>query len=178
MDSEPVQLLDALEMHLMLRRLALQIVEANRGIQNLLLVGIHTRGVHLARRLGQIICEQERAEVPVGELDVTLYRDDLREMGVRVARPTQLPVDINQCTIFLIDDVIYRGRTIRAALDALNDYGRPRAIRLVVLLDRGHRELPIHPDYVGRIVPTSRQESVKVMVREIDGEDKAVLFST
>jgi len=177
MSSEPVQLLSALELHLMLRRLALQMVEANRGTAGLVLVGIHTRGVPLAARLGAIIADQEGVTVPVGMLDVTLYRDDLREMGVRSTRPSQLPMDISQQTVFLVDDVIYRGRTIRAALDALNDYGRPRAVRLVTLLDRGHRELPIHPDYVGRVVPTARHEVVKVLVQEIDGQDGALLFS-
>ncbi|WP_287128502.1 bifunctional pyr operon transcriptional regulator/uracil phosphoribosyltransferase PyrR [Candidatus Cyanaurora vandensis] len=172
-----VELLNALEMHLMLRRLALQILEANRGVQDLVLVGIHTRGVPLAYRLAQIILEQEGAIVPVGVLDVTLYRDDLRDMGVRATHPTDLPADLDQRVVYLVDDVIYKGRTIRAALDALNDYGRPRVIRLVTLLDRGHRELPIHPDYVGRIVPTARHESVKVMVRETDGQDGAILFS-
>jgi len=178
MSGRPIQLLDPLELNLMLRRLALQILEANRGLQDLALVGIHTRGVPLAQRLGKILEEQEGQPVPVGMLDVTLYRDDLRDLGVRPTRATELPVDLSQRTVFLVDDVIYKGRTIRAALDALSDYGRPRAIRLVVLLDRGHRELPIHPDIVGRTVPTARHESVKVLLQEIDGEDGATLFTT
>ncbi len=177
MTPPPLQLLDALELQRTLRRLALQILESNRGTSGLVLVGVHTRGVPLAERLAQIISDQEGQPIPTGTLDVTLYRDDLRESGVRATRPSHLPTDLQDRTVYLIDDVIYKGRTIRAALDALNDYGRPRAIRLVVLLDRGHRELPIHPDFVGRVVPTSRHEIVKVLVREIDGEDGALLFS-
>lgn len=172
-----VEILNPLELHLMLRRLALQIVESNRGAKDLVLVGIHTRGVPLAQRLARIIHAQEGVTVPVGSLDVTLYRDDLRDMGVRPTRETDLPNDLDQRVVFLVDDVIYKGRTIRAALDALNDYGRPRAIRLVVLLDRGHRELPIHPDYAGRVVPTARHENVKVTVQEVDGQDGAYLFT-
>lgn len=177
MPNEVRELVPPLELHLMLRRLALQIVEANRGTAGLLLVGIHTRGVPLAQRLSKIIAEQEGNPVEVGMLDITLYRDDPLEVGVRATRPSWLPMDIAERTVFLIDDVIYKGRTIRAALDAINDYGRPRAVRLAVLIDRGHRELPIHPDYVGRMVPTSRQERVTVHVQEIDGEDSVLLHT-
>src|SRR5581483_75845 len=138
--------------------------------------GLRTRGIPLARRLQQRIKEFEGDEIPLGELDITLYRDDVHQRAPRALLPTTIPVDIADKTVVLVDDVLYTGRTIRAALDALIDLGRPRAIQLVCLVDRGHRELPIRPDYVGKNVPTSRHEKVAVHLEEIDGVDEVVLI--
>jgi pyrimidine operon attenuation protein/uracil phosphoribosyltransferase len=157
-------------------RLAHEVVERNQGVKQLVLVGLRTRGVPLAHRLRRRIVEFEGAEVPLGELDITLYRDDVHQHAPRRLRPTSIPVDISDKTVILVDDVLYTGRTIRAALDALIDLGRPRAIQLVCLVDRGHRELPIRPDYVGKNVPTSRHEKVAVRLEEIDGLDEVVLI--
>jgi pyrimidine operon attenuation protein/uracil phosphoribosyltransferase len=157
-------------------RLAHEVVEHNGGVESLVLVGLRTRGIPLARRLQQRIQEFEGARVPLGELDITLYRDDVHHRAPRALSPTQIPVDIEDKTVILVDDVLYTGRTIRAALDALIDLGRPRAIQLVCLVDRGHRELPIRPDYVGKNVPTSRHEKVAVRLEEIDGVDEVVLM--
>jgi pyrimidine operon attenuation protein/uracil phosphoribosyltransferase len=171
-----VELFSAEELERTLRRLALQVLEDQDGVHDLVLIGIYTRGVPLAHRLARFIEEQEGVAPPVGALDVTLYRDDLREIGVRTPERTQLPVDLQGKKVVLVDDVLYKGRTVRAALDALNDYGRPTSIRLLVLIDRGHRELPIHPDYCGKEVPTARHEQVKVFLKETDAADRAVLM--
>ena len=159
-----------------LTRISHEIVERNRGAEKLLLVGIRTRGVPIARRLAASIERLEGVEVPVGELDITLYRDDLDERALRpLVGPTQLPVDITGWTVVVVDDVLYTGRSVRAALDALMDFGRPERIQFAVLIDRGHRELPIRADYVGKNVPTSRQEQVEVRLTETDGRDEVVL---
>ena len=159
-----------------LTRLAHEIIERNRGVQNLALVGMQTRGVHIANRLKQLIQEIEGAEVPSGVLDVTLYRDDFR---LKFKRPqvqvTQINFDLDEMNIILVDDVIYTGRTTRAALDALMDLGRALRIQMAVLVDRGHRELPIKPDFVGKNVPTSIGEEVRVRMKESDGEDAIYL---
>jgi pyrimidine operon attenuation protein / uracil phosphoribosyltransferase len=175
---EPGQkkLLGADDIRRALARLAHEVVERNQGVESLVLVGLRTRGVPLARRLQRRILDFESAEVPLGELDVTLYRDDVYQRAPRVLSPTSIPVDISDKTVVLVDDVLYTGRTIRAALDALIDLGRPRAIQLVCLVDRGHRELPIRPDYVGKNVPTSRHEKVAVRLQEVDGVDEVVLL--
>jgi pyrimidine operon attenuation protein/uracil phosphoribosyltransferase len=155
-------------------RIAHEILERNRGIEELALVGIRTRGVPLARRLAQAILEIHQHEVPTGALDITLYRDDLMRHAVGpqpLIRRTEIPFSIDDKRILLVDDVLYTGRTIRAALDALIDFGRPKAIQLVVLVDRGHRELPIKADYVGKNLPTSLSQSVQVHLTEIDGRD-------
>jgi len=157
-------------------RLAHEVLEHNEGVDSLVLVGLRTRGIPLARRLQQRIREFEGADVPLGELDITLYRDDVYHHPPRALSPTSIPVDISDKTVILVDDVLYTGRTIRAALDALIDLGRPRAIQLVCLIDRGHRELPIRPDYVGKNVPTSRHEKVAVRFEEVDGVDEVVLI--
>lgn len=161
-----------------LSRIAHEILERNRGAGDLLLVGIHRRGAPLANRLSVRLAGFEGASVPVGSLDINLYRDDLRERKtprVRVRR-TNLPVSIQGQRVVLVDDVLYTGRTIRAALDALNDYGRPTQVQLAVMIDRGHRELPIRADYVGRNIPTARNEIVAVRLHEIDGADEVVLL--
>ena len=159
-------------------RIAHEILERNRGAEDLLLVGIQRRGVPMAQRLSARLADIEGAVVPVGSLDINLYRDDLRERKqprVRVHR-TNLPVSIQGQRVVLIDDVLYTGRTIRAALDALNDYGRPTQVQLAVMIDRGHRELPIRADYVGRNIPTARNEIIAVRHDEIDGHDEVVLL--
>ncbi len=153
-------------------RVSHEIVEKQAGTEGLVLVGIQRRGVPLAHRVATAIREHEGAQVPVGALDITFYRDDLSLVAQQpVVKGTAIPFDLNGRTVVLVDDVLYTGRTIRAAMDALIDFGRPRAIRLAVLVDRGHRELPIRADHVGKNVPTSREEIVKVMLEEVDGED-------
>jgi len=158
-----------------LARIAHEILERNKGVGQLALVGVRSRGVPLAKRLARQIKEITGDEVPTGALDITLYRDDLMRHAVGpqpVIRRTEIPFSIDDRLILLVDDVLYTGRTIRAALDALIDFGRPRAIQLVALVDRGHRELPIRADYVGRNIPTSQQQSVQVRLTELDGRDE------
>jgi len=157
-------------------RLAHEVVEHNHGTDSLVLVGLQTRGVPLAKRLQERIREFEDVTLPLGTLDITLYRDDVHQRAPRALSPTTIPVDISDKTVILVDDVLYTGRTARAALDALIDLGRPRAIQLVCLVDRGHRELPIRPDYVGKNVPTSHHEKVAVRLEEVDGIDEVVLI--
>ncbi len=169
-------LLDGEAIRRSLTRIAHEIVEKNRGTDNLMMVGIRSRGVPLAERIADEIKAIEGTRPPVGVLDITLYRDDLSTMAYQpLVRPTTMPVDISGKTIVLADDVLFTGRTIRAALDALIDMGRPRVIQLAVLVDRGHRELPIRADYVGKNVPTALKETVSVKLTEIDGKDEAVL---
>jgi len=154
------------------RRIAHEIVEKAKGASDLVLLGIPTRGVTLAHRIGAVISEIEGIQVPVGSLDITLYRDDLRLHPARALEETSIPEGgIDGKIVVLVDDVLFSGRTIRAALDALNDVGRPAAVRLAVLVDRGHRELPIRPDYVGKNIPTAASEQVRVRLTEIDGSD-------
>ncbi len=157
-------------------RVAHEIVEQNRGCQDLILVGMRTRGVPLAERLADAIREFEGEEVGVGALDIGLYRDDLPARGTTVEiKPSELPQDIADKRVVLVDDVLYTGRSIRAALDALIDYGRPERIQLAVLVDRGHRELPIRADFVGKNIPTSREDDVVVQLNETDGIDRVLL---
>jgi pyrimidine operon attenuation protein/uracil phosphoribosyltransferase len=161
-----------------LARIAHEIVERNRGVDELALVGIRTRGVTLARRLAQRLLDITKEHVPTGTLDITLYRDDLMRSPVGpqpVIRRTEIPFSIDDRKILLVDDVLYTGRTVRAALDALIDFGRPKVIQLVVLVDRGHRELPIKADYVGKNLPTSLKESVQVRLHETDGADEVLV---
>jgi pyrimidine operon attenuation protein/uracil phosphoribosyltransferase len=163
-----------------LTRIAHEIVERNRGVENVALVGVRSRGVPLARRLAKALQDITGDQVPTGALDITLYRDDLMRHAVGPqpqVRRTEIPFSIDDRMIILVDDVLYTGRTTRAALDALIDFGRPRAIQLVALVDRGHRELPIKADYVGKNIPTSRHESVQVRVHELDGADEVLLQS-
>jgi pyrimidine operon attenuation protein/uracil phosphoribosyltransferase len=168
-------LMDEAQVGRALTRIAHEIVERNRDASELALVGVRTRGVPLARRIGRSVSEIAGEAVPAGALDITLYRDDLMRQPVGpqpVVRSTDIPFSIDDRRILLVDDVLYTGRTVRAALDALIDFGRPRAIQLIVLVDRGHRELPIKADYVGKNVPTSLRQSVQVRLMEIDGRDE------
>ena len=158
-----------------LTRISHEILERNGGANDVVLVGMHSRGVPLSKRMNSIIENVENRSVEVGALDIGLYRDDIAEKGVLTVRPTDIPTDINRKKIVIVDDVLYTGRSIRAAMDALNDLGRPNQIQLAVLIDRGHRELPIRADYVGKNVPTSREEDVEVRLVEIDGVDEVVI---
>jgi pyrimidine operon attenuation protein/uracil phosphoribosyltransferase len=159
-----------------LKRIAHQIIERVQPLDQLALVGIRTRGVPLARRLQAYICEADGIRPPVGELDIALYRDDVFEsLGLPEVKPTHLPFDLNGRHIVLVDDVLFTGRTTRAALDAVMDWGRPKAVMLATLVDRGHRELPLHADFVGATVSTATDESVRVRLLEIDGSEEVVL---
>jgi pyrimidine operon attenuation protein / uracil phosphoribosyltransferase len=171
------ELMDGQELGRTLTRIAHEIIERAKGVDGLALVGIHTRGVPIAERLADLIERFEGVRPLSGKLDITLYRDDLTEIALQpVVRKTEVPFDVRGITIVLCDDVIYTGRTARAALDALIDMGRPAVIQYAVLIDRGHRELPIRADYVGKNVPTSRAEVVKVKLTETDREDAVLLL--
>lgn len=172
---EKAQVLDEAALDRALTRIAHEILERNGGAQDLAFVGLRTRGISLAHRLAAKVAQIDGATLPVGTLDITLYRDDLDVRGVPVIRATDIPFSVTGKSVVLVDDVLFTGRTIRAALDALIDLGRPRTIQLAILVDRGHRELPIRPDYVGKNLPTSRRESVAVRLREHDGEDRVVI---
>lgn len=168
--------LEGAEISRALTRISHEIIEANKGVAGLVLVGIPTRGSLLAARIASIISRIEGAEVPVGSLDVTMYRDDLAKHPTRAPRPTAMPVSgIDGTTVVLVDDVLYSGRTVRAALDALNDHGRPRAVRLAALIDRGHRELPIRADYIGKNLPSAKHERISVRLKELDGVDEVAI---
>ncbi|MBI5020183.1 MAG: bifunctional pyr operon transcriptional regulator/uracil phosphoribosyltransferase PyrR [Ignavibacteriales bacterium] len=159
-----------------LTRLAHEIIERNKGAGNIAVIGIRTRGEYLAKRLADMISSIEKKEIKIGLLDITLYRDDLKEIQNQpLLKGTEISFDVNKKDIILIDDVLFTGRTVRAALDELTDLGRPASIQLAVLIDRGHRELPIRADFVGKNLPTSLDEEVKVLMKEIDSEDSVVL---
>ena len=172
---EKAQVLDEAALDRALTRIAHEILERNGGAKDLAFVGLRTRGVTLAQRLAVKLATIDGTTVPVGTLDITLYRDDLDMRGAPVIRGTDIPFSIKNKTVVLVDDVLYTGRTVRAALDALIDLGRPRMIQLAILIDRGHRELPIRPDFIGKNLPTSHRESVAVRLREHDGEDRVVI---
>lgn len=175
MDAARV-VMDAGDIARAITRIAHEIVEKAKGTDGLVLLGIPTRGTWLAERIAGAISRFEGTAIPYGSLDITLYRDDLRMRPARALEPTSIPPDgIDGSTVVLVDDVLYSGRTIRAALDALNDLGRPAAVRLAVLVDRGHRELPIRPDYVGKNLPTSVDETVSVRIAEVDGADEVTI---
>ncbi len=176
MPSETV-LLTSDDMRRVLTRIAHEVVERNHGAADIVLAGLQTRGVPLARRLAAAIAGIEDMDVPVGSLDINLYRDDLTSRPQPLVRPTAFPVSISGKSVVLVDDVLFTGRSIRAAMDALTDLGRPNQVQLAVLVDRGHRELPIRADYVGKNVPTSLNEEVQVRVSEVDAEDQAVLVA-
>ncbi len=171
-----IEILSAEEVRRTITRLASQVVERSGDLSKLVLLGIHTRGVDLARVLARQIEALEGVSVLLGAIDITFYRDDLATIGIRTPAKTEMPFDLSGKVVLLVDDVIFKGRTIRAALNAVNDYGRPELIRLLVLVDRGHRELPIHPDFVGKQLPTAREEKVKVYFQERDGRDGVELI--
>jgi pyrimidine operon attenuation protein/uracil phosphoribosyltransferase len=177
-DSKSAVVMDADRIARTLTRIAHEIVERNKGVDDVALIGVRTRGVFIARRLARTLKEITGDDVPTGVLDITLYRDDLMRNAVGpqpVIRRTEIPFSIDDKKILLVDDVLYTGRTTRAALDALIDFGRPKGIQLIVLVDRGHRELPIKADYVGKNLPTNPEESVQVRLQESDGTDEVVL---
>ncbi len=170
------RVLDADDVRRALTRIAHEIVERNGGADGLVLVGIRSRGVPIAHRLAELIHQHENAEVPVGSLDITYYRDDLTRMPhAPIVKRSDLEADVAGRTVVLVDDVLFTGRTIRAALDAITDHGRPRAVRLAALVDRGHRELPIRPDFVGKNLPTSTDEIVHVRLVETDDVDEVLI---
>ena len=169
-------IMDADAMRRAIVRIAHEIIERNKGVENVVLVGIRTRGVPIAERLAAAIREIEKVELPVGILDITLYRDDLSTLAYNpVCHGTEIEFDVDGKTVILVDDVLYTGRTIRCALDAIIDMGRPKAIQLAVLIDRGHRELPIRADFAGKNVPTSHKEAINVYLAEQDGTDEVVI---
>jgi pyrimidine operon attenuation protein/uracil phosphoribosyltransferase len=172
---EKAQVLDEAALDRALTRIAHEILERNGGAKDLAFVGLRTRGVTLAQRLAAAIARIDGTTLPVGALDITLYRDDLGMRGVPVVRATEIPFSIKGKAVILVDDVLFTGRTIRAALDAIIDLGRPQSVQLAILIDRGHRELPIRPDYIGKNLPTSRREAVAVRLKEHDGEDRVVI---
>jgi len=171
-----VEILSPEELRRTVNRLASQVVEKSRDISQLVLLGIHTRGVPLAYLLAKQVQLLEGIEVAVGALDITFYRDDLDQIGLRTPAKTDIEFDLAGKVVVLVDDVIYKGRTIRAALNAVHEYGRPANVWLVVLVDRGHRELPIHPDFTGKLLPTAKEEQVKVYLEAIDGFDRVELI--
>src|ERR1700757_3785259 len=178
-DSKSAVVMDADRIARTLTRIAHEILERNKGVDDLALVGVRTRGVHIARRLGKILKEISGDDVPTGALDITLYRDDFMRHAVGpqpVVRRTEIGFSIDDKRILLVDDVLYTGRTVRAALDALIDFGRPRKVMLAVLVDRGHRELPIHADVIGKTVPTDANEVIKVKLVETDDEDEVLIM--
>lgn len=176
--SEKV-IMSAQEMRRALTRIAHEVVEQNQGCEDVVVVGIYTRGVTLARRLAACIRGIEGLDVPVGALDIGLYRDDLSDLELPPKlHPSDIPSDIAGKRVVLVDDVLYTGRSTRAAMDALVDFGRPQYVQLAVLVDRGHRELPIRPDYVGKNLPTSRKEEVEVRLVEVDGSDEVVIVDS
>ena len=169
-------IMDADAMRRAIVRIAHEIIERNKGVENVVLVGIRTRGVPIAKRLAAAIREIEKVELPVGMLDITLYRDDLSTLAYNpVCHGTEIEFDVDGKTVILVDDVLYTGRTIRCALDAIIDMGRPKAIQLAVLIDRGHRELPIRADFAGKNVPTSHKEAIEVYLAEQDGVDEVAI---
>lgn len=173
--KEKAVVMDSSAMSRAITRIAHEILEKNRGAENLVLVGIRNRGIFFARRLAQRIKEIENSDLPVGALDITFYRDDVAVYSNPNIYKTEIPFDVAGKTIILVDDVLFTGRTIRASMDAIMDYGRPAAIQLAVMVDRGHRELPIRADYVGKNIPTSGKERIQVNVEEVDGQDSVVI---
>ena len=175
--KEKAKILDASSIKRILYRLAHQILEKNPQLDDLVLIGIQTRGVYLAQRLKKIIKEIENVDLPLGILDITLYRDDLTTIGeAPLVKETKIDFDVKDKVVILVDDVLFTGRTVRSALDEIIDFGRPKRIELLVLIDRGHRELPIRADFVGKNIPTAKEELVEVRLSEIDGKDEVVIL--
>ena len=171
------EIMDEAAMTRAIKRIAHEIIEHNKGTDNLMLIGIQRRGVPLAGRIGELIMQEENVTLPVGTLDITFYRDDLSLLAEHPqVKGTDIPANVNGMNVVMVDDVLYTGRTARSAMDAIMDMGRANTIQLAVLIDRGHRELPIRADYVGKNVPTSRQEMIKVSVTEYDGEEDVALY--
>jgi pyrimidine operon attenuation protein/uracil phosphoribosyltransferase len=172
-----VLVMDAKTIERALVRIAHEIVEKNKGAENMAVIGIKNRGEYLAQRVAKLIEKIEEVQIPVGLMDITLYRDDIQtKLEQPVVQKTEIPFDVRDKVIILVDDVLFTGRTIRAALDQIIDFGRPRCIQLAVLVDRGHRELPIRADYVGKNIPTAKEERVKVKIKEVDGEDSVFII--
>ena len=176
MPAKVVTILSAEEIRRTINRMASQIVEKSGDLSKTILLGIHTKGVPLAHLLAKQIEMLEDTSIAVGAIDVTFYRDDLDQIRTRIPAKTQIPLDLTGKIVVLVDDVIYKGRTIRAALNAVTEYGRPQVVRLAVLVDRGHRELPIHPDFIGKKLPTASEEKVKVYLTDIDARDAVELI--
>lgn len=175
-DKIKAKIMDAAKIRRALNRMATEIIERNRNLKNLVIVGIRTRGIFVGRRIAAIIRELENIEIPVGVLDITLYRDDFSALETQhMAEKTEIDFPIAKKDVLLVDDVLMTGRTIRAAMDGLFDLGRPQTVQLLVLIDRGHRELPIRPDYVGKVLPTSKRELVQVRFKEADGGDEVLI---
>ncbi|WP_089936572.1 bifunctional pyr operon transcriptional regulator/uracil phosphoribosyltransferase PyrR [Candidatus Entotheonella palauensis] len=175
-DQVKARVMDAEAIDRALVRIAHEILERNKGAEELVLIGIRTRGLPLAQRLGDHLTRIEAYPVPVGAVDITLYRDDLKQRRSRPVHPTDIPCRLDGKHVVLVDDVLYTGRSIRAAMDALVDFGRPKTIQLAVLIDRGHRELPIRADYIGKNLPTARSEQVNVRLQEVDGENTVIIL--
>jgi pyrimidine operon attenuation protein/uracil phosphoribosyltransferase len=177
--KEKTKLLSEEDIKRIIYRLTHEILEKNSNPSEIILIGIQTRGVYLARRIRKIIEEVENIEVPLGIMDITLYRDDLTAIGPKpVVKETQIAVNLNDKVVILVDDVLFTGRTVRAALDEIMDFGRPKRVELLVLIDRGHRELPIRADFVGKNIPTAKKELIEVRLREVDGKDEVVIVQT
>lgn len=174
--KEKGTVMDEVQIKRALARIAHEILEKNRGAEELVIIGIRSRGDSLARRIKNYINEVESVDIPLGVLDITLYRDDFTTIDYKpIVGKTEIPFDVTDKIVVLIDDVLYTGRTVRAALDAIIDFGRPKEIQLAILVDRGHRELPIRPDYIGKNVPTAENELVEVQVKEVDGVDRVII---
>jgi len=170
------RIMDSRKIKRAVHRMTTEIIERNRNLKNLVIVGIRTRGIYLGKRISKLIRELEKVDIPVGVLDITLYRDDFSEIEAQhMVRKTEINFPVSKKDVLLVDDVLFTGRTIRAAMDSLIDLGRPRTIQLLVLIDRGHRELPIRADYVGKFLPTSRRELVQVRLKEIDNCDEVLI---
>jgi pyrimidine operon attenuation protein/uracil phosphoribosyltransferase len=168
--------MDASKIKRVVYRMATEILERNRNLRNLVIVGIRTRGIYIGKRIAKLVKEMEKVEIPVGVMDITLYRDDFSEIETQhMVQKTEIPFSVAKKDVLLVDDVLFTGRTIRAAMDSLFDIGRPKTIQLLVLIDRGHRELPIRADYVGKSLPTSRRELVQVHLKEIDNRDEVLI---
>ncbi len=168
--------MDARKIKRVLHRMTTEIIERNRNLKNLVIVGIRTRGIYVGKRISKLIHEMEKIKIPVGVLDITLYRDDFSEIEAQhMVKKTEIDFSVGKKDVLLVDDVLFTGRTIRAAMDSLIDLGRPKTIQLLVLIDRGHRELPIRADYVGKFLPTSKREIVQVKLKEIDETDEVLI---
>lgn len=170
------KVMDSRKIKRAIHRMTTEIIERNRNLKNVVIVGIRTRGIYLGKRISSLIKELEKIDIPVGVLDITLYRDDFSEREAQnIVKKTEIKFSIEKKDVLLVDDVLFTGRTIRAAMDSLIDLGRPKTIQLLVLIDRGHRELPIRADYVGKFLPTSKRELVQVKLKEIDSNDEALI---